>query len=374
MKIVVLGAVGRMAVECTRDLLRTGRFDEIVLADANLGLLQQVADEFRDPRVSLERIDAANVADLERVMAGCDLFVNGMPSDFSAKVTEAAIRLRISGTDITGLADMFEYHERAAAAGILIVAGLGCTPGITNVLARHGADQLEAVDEVVVNFAAWRPIAMSPGLVDFTIWALRPDTPERCYFEDGRFVPAAPFSGRREVRFAEPIGEQVVYCLPHQETVTIPRYIPCRKVVTLGTYPPEDMELFRYLWKYGFLDDRPVAGGLSPLEFVRAHLKQAPQARELALWHYALVVEVSGTAEGRQVTHRMSASHPSMATWGGPSVYAKFTGIPLSLGSQMLAEGKVTGRGVLAPEACVPPGEFLKRLRERGLVFEFEVR
>ena len=172
----------------------------------------------------------------------------------------------------------------------------------------------------------------------------------------------------------EPLGEQWVYPLPHQETITIPRYIRCRRVATLGTYPPEDMELFRHLWKYGFLKEELLQGcDLSPLDFVRRHLKQAPEAKEKALRHYALVVKVKGSVGSKKITHRLAASHPPMDQWGGMSVYAKFTGIPLSVGSQLVAGGKVKGKGVLAPEACIPPDEFIAELKKRGILFDLRV-
>ena len=373
MKIVILGAVGSMAIECTRDFIRTGQFEQVILADINRDLLRKMEDEIRDPRVSVRALDAGHKDDLRRVMKGCDVFINGMPSHFSANVTEVAIELGLNGTDITGLPDMFRYDQAAAEKGCLIVAGLGCTPGITNVLARYGYDRLERVEEIAVYFAAWRPIALSPGLVDFTIWALHPDTMERCYYEDGRFVPVEPFSGSRRVKFMDPIGEQWVYYLPHQETMTIPRYLGCRRVETLGTYPPDDMELFKVLWKYGFLRDQPMEGtDFTPLDFVRRHLKQAPEARTQPMRHYALVVEVRGLSEGRRLVQRYAVSHPPMDQWGGWSVYAKFTGIPLSVGSQMLARGEIEGKGVLAPEACIPPEKFFDELRRRGIVFDLE--
>jgi lysine 6-dehydrogenase len=373
MKIVILGAVGSMAIECTRDLIQTGQFDQVILADTNLDLLRETAGATGDPRVSVRAVDARHKDDLRAVMRGCDLFINGMPSHLSATVTEVAIELGVNGTDITGLRDMFRYDNAAARKGCLIVAGLGCTPGITNVLARYGHDRLEQAEEITVYFAAWRPIGLSPGLVDFTIWAFHPDTLERCYYEDGRFVPVEPFSGRRRVKFMDPIGEQWVYYLPHQETITIPRHLDCRRVATLGTYPPDDMMLFKYLWKYGFLRDQPLEGtDYSPLDLVRRHLKQAPEARIQPTRHYALLVEVGGFSKGRRLIHRLAASHPPMDQWGGSSVYAKFTGIPLSVGSQMLARGEIKGKGVLAPEACIPPQTFFDELQKRGIVFDFE--
>lgn len=373
MRIVILGAVGSMAIECTRDFARTADFNHLVLADVNLNLLNEVARELNDDRISIIRMDAHQKEELRAVMQNCDFFINGMPSDFSANVCEAAIDVGISGTDITGLANMFDFNKRTAERKVLIVAGMGCTPGITNVMARYGSDQLEQLDEIDIYFAAWRPIGLSPGLVDFTIWALHPNTSQRCYYEEGQFIPVEPFSGKRAVRFMDPIGEQWVYYLPHQETITLPRYLLCRRVATLGTYPSQDMELFRYLWKYGFLRDEPVRGlDVSPLQFVRSHLKEAPEAREKGRMHYALMVEVKGRIGDKEITHRLAASHPSMDHWGGQSVYAKFTGIPLSVGSQLLISGKAKGKGVLAPEACIPPEEFIAELKRRGILFEFE--
>jgi len=369
MKIAVLGAVGSMAIECTRDLVSTGKFDEIILADQNIELLKKIATELNDSRLNIVQLNASKHDELAKIMDGCDLFINGLPSDYSVGVLEVAFELGISGTDITGLANMFDYDQKAKEAGIMIVAGLGCTPGITNVLAKYGSACMDSVDTITVCFAAWRPIAMSDGLVDFTIWALSPTTPERCIYEDGKFTPMPPFSGCREIDFMAPIGKQRVYCLPHQETITIPKNINCRKVVTLGTYPVSDMELFRYLWKYGFLDEVPRSDGVIPLEFVRSHLKIIPPAKEVEFWHYALVVEVEGWKGKEQVIHRLAASHPPMGIWGGQNVYAKFTGIPLSVGSQMLAEGKISGTGVLAPEACIPPEEFINSLQKRGIIF-----
>ncbi len=374
MKIAILGAVGKMAIECTRDFARTADFDHLVLADVNLSLLKEVARELKDDRISVVRMDAGQKGELRAVLQGCNLFINGMPSDVSANVCEVAIDLGISGTDITGLANMFDFDAPAAEKNILIVAGMGCTPGITNVMARYGSDRLEQVEEIDVYFAAWRPIGLSPGLVDFTIWALHPNTSQRCYYEDGRFMPVEPFSGKQTVKFMDPIGEQWVYYLPHQETITLPRYLRCRRVATLGTYPSDDMELFRYLWKYGFLRDEPFNGSeYSPLQFVRRHLKEAPEAREKGRMHYALVVEVKGRTGNQVITHRLAASHPTMERWGGQSVYAKFTGIPLSVGSQVHARGRTTGKGVLAPEACIPPEEFIDELKKRGIIFDFKV-
>jgi saccharopine dehydrogenase-like NADP-dependent oxidoreductase len=47
---------------------------------------------------------------------------------------------------------------------------------------------------------------------------------------------------------------------------------------------------------------------------------------------------------------------------------AQLTGIPLAIGARMLARGAIDATGVVAPEACVPPDEFLAQLGQRGIV------
>ena len=43
---------------------------------------------------------------------------------------------------------------------------MGATPGVTNLLAKHGADHLDEAQEIHVSFAAMRPFALSPALTD----------------------------------------------------------------------------------------------------------------------------------------------------------------------------------------------------------------
>jgi saccharopine dehydrogenase (NADP+, L-glutamate forming) len=48
-------------------------------------------------------------------------------------------------------------------------------------------------------------------------------------------------------------------------------------------------------------------------------------------------------------------------------------GFPASIASQMLADGRIAGRGLLNPAVDLPHGPFLEALAERGLVVREEV-
>ncbi len=56
-----------------------------------------------------------------------------------------------------------------------------------------------------------------------------------------------------------------------------------------------------------------------------------------------------------------------MDEWGGKSAYGKNVGIPLSIGAQMIAKGKVESKGVFPPEASIDPIEFFNELSKRGI-------
>jgi len=328
-------------------------------------------------------LDASDLGQLVSVLREADLFINGLPFMFEENVVKAAIQARRSGVSINGfpVEVVFKYDGDAREADILVIAGLGATPGITNALVRHGVRGLDEVEEIHVSFAAWRPVAFSPALLDTCIFELHPErevSSDRQYYIDGHYIWAPPFSQARRVKFPEPIGEQVVYCMSHPEAYTIPKFIKAKRVYLRGTWPPKVMELFRWLVKYGFLKREPIkikGVEISPLEFVREYLLQAPEGREFFdlnpdVLHYALHVEIIGRSGGMRVRRILTATHPPWDKWGGERVYAKFVAIPLSVGAQMLAKGEVEAKGILPPEACLPTERFFEELKKRGFIFE----
>ena len=43
------------------------------------------------------------------------------------------------------------------------------------------------------------------------------------------------------------------------------------------------------------------------------------------------------------------------------------TSFPAAVTAMMMADGRITERGVLTPERCIPPDPFIKELRNRGI-------
>lgn len=375
MKVLVLGGCGAMGSETTRDLVATSNFDEIVVADVDVAKAGAFCDELNDRRLKAMAVDVTDVKALESLFQGYDIVVNCTSYKFGLGITEAAIAARRNMLDLGGLYNtpkQLEMNDRAEAAGCTILLGCGATPGVTNLMARRASEQMDEVHEIHVAFATFRAIAPSPGLLDTVLDEFSPGT-KRFYYERGEFIEVPPFEGARDVEFWSPVGRQTAYFVPHSETRTMPRFFgpSLRRVDVRGCWRPEIMEGLRTFNRFGLLGTDPVklAGGaeLGPKAFLREFFLQQSSPADDAEWAFLLNVEVAGKRGAQTVVATYNLSHPPKSEWQY-SCTAKVTGIPASIGAQLLASGRAKRPGVLAPEACFDPREFFAELAKRKIL------
>lgn len=383
MRAVIIGGCGAMGSETTRDLATTSDFDEITIADLNLERAKTLAAELNDltgrDRMRAVQVDGSNEEALLEVMRGQDVVANTMTYHFGLNATRAAIRAGASYVDLGGLHNtpkQLELDAQAHAAGVSIVLGCGATPGVTNILAQRGASELDSVEAIHIAFASHRSLAPSPGLLDTVIDEFSPEA-ARFYWEQGRLVEVQPFDGARVMAFMPPVGQQEVYFVPHSETHTLSRFIGkgLQRVDVRGAWRPEIMRALRMFLDYRLITSDAVSINGTTVrakDFMRAHLLQeASDGRESDQgdWAFLLHVEVEGMREGRVAKRVYRTTHPDMATWGRQAT-AKMTGIPASIGVQLLAHGAVQRTGVLAPEVAFDPAQFIGELGKRGIYVE----
>jgi len=375
MRALVLGGCGTMGREVTRDLSQTSGFERIVIADKDLARAQALVDELADPRLHAAMVDVTQPPEVEALLRDCDVVANCTTYHFGLDLVRLAIAARKPYVDLGGLFNtprQLALGPDAERAGTTIVLGCGATPGVTNLLAKAAAAEMDTVDRVEIAFGSLRPLAASPGLLDTVLEEFSPTT-QRFFYEDGSFVPVPPFDGGKRMEFLPPVGSLETYYVPHSETHTLPRFLssPPHHVSVRGSWHPEIMTAMRLFLKYGLTSEEPIAVNgtrISPRDFMRAHLLQRPDATPDGPVAFFLRVEVTGRMNGSTVAATYRSSHPT--TEWGPAGTARMTGIPASIALQTLAAGDVKRVGVMGPEGAFEPQPFFQQLRRRGITIE----
>ena len=150
MKIAVVGAgaMGRWAV---KELGLSADVTEIVVGDFNEEQAREVAASHGGGKAAGRFVDARDQESVRAAIAGCDAMVNATQHFWNITVMRAAAAAGVHYTDMGGLfhvtKQQVELHEEFRRAGVTAVIAMGGAPGVTNILAKYGADRLDVVEE-----------------------------------------------------------------------------------------------------------------------------------------------------------------------------------------------------------------------------------
>jgi len=378
MRIVVLGGAGVMGSAAVMDLVRSG-VSEVIVADYNLEGAKQVADQYRGQksRVSARFVDANDPKSLVQTMKDADAVASaiGPFHKYGVKVLKGAIDAGVNFVDLNddydATRDALALNDRAEKAGITAIIGLGASPGLTNILAKYGADKLDQVDKIHTAWAVVITDPSGPAALDHWFHCITGMVPT---YQNGKWVDLPAGSEPEIVDFPPKIE---VFHVGHPEPITLPTYIEGVKVVTNkgGIVPTWLNQLHLRLVDFGFGSTKTlkVKGvSIAPRDFTLAlfHALQdfaspetlgrmLEEAKEMI---GGMRIDVLGERdeEATKLTYRLGASVEVTGAM------AATTGIPLSIGAQMLAHGEIKAKGVFAPEGCVNPKAFLDQLKKRG--------
>jgi lysine 6-dehydrogenase len=359
MRVVVLGGAGEVGAEVTRDLAAVDEIDSLVIADIDERRAAEIARELERPDVVAVGLDLRDRGAALAALDGADVLMNCTSFALFDEVLALALAAGIDYADL--ISEPSERQRQAATdAGITAISGLGASPGLSNVLVRHAAGELDDVHDVEISWLSSRTVAPTPGLLDTILWESSEDCPTRRYYRDGRHHRAAFMEGSRMVEFAPPLGRQLVYYVPHPEVTTLPRNLPSlRACAVRGSWRPELMQDMRVLERYGLLS----ADALEATK--RAIWQRCGGARDSGAWMLYVNVEIGGTRDGSLVKRTYKVSHP--VQWGEQGM-ARMTGIPAAVGAQLLARHGRTAPGFVDPEEYFDPLEFLAELERRRAV------
>jgi saccharopine dehydrogenase-like NADP-dependent oxidoreductase len=383
MKVFALGGAGAITREALRDLLDYSTLEQITIGDCNEEAGQEVAAWLADERVRFEPVDLTGDRVPATLLAGYDLVLDGTPISLNDRSAALIAQAGVNAINLNGMSNEWDFDEAFRGQAKTFVPGFGMTPGLTNLLVRHAADQLDTVQEVFISHGSFRPIAFSKSITETTVIEYDPHLPTRTVFEDGQFVQVPPFARPKKIRLPDPFGEQVQYIIPHPEGLTLSTYLAdkgVRLIEVRGTWPPKNMTLLKALHEWGFLrnDSIQVNGvELGILDAIGHYLQQSPEGTTTELYGYALHVEVIGSRAGRPVRHILTTSHPpsdgTVEGWSGLRAYTRSVGIPFAIGADLILRGLVTGPGVVSPERAFDPAVVFAALQKRDIFVHEEI-
>ncbi len=394
MRVLVVGA-GGVGAAFAAIAQRREVFDHVVLADVAIESAQVAADRLGEPdRFSAERVDASSREDLvaliervrpDAVLNACDPRFNEpiFAAAFDAKVTYLDMAMTLSHPhperpyELPGekLGDkQLEMHEQWESAGVLALVGIGVEPGLSDVFARHAADELfSSIAEVGVRDGADLVVEGYDFAPTFSIWTTIEEclNPPLIWERERGFYTTAPFSEPETFNFPEGIGPVECVNVEHEEVVLIPRWVDCERVTFKYGLGQEFIDVLSTLHKLGLDSTDPVSVRgtmVSPRDVVAAALPNPATLGDRMSGRTCAGTWVTGTGvDGlprSTYLYHVVDNETTMREYGSQAVVWQ-TAINPVVALELLAKGTWKGTGVLGPEAF-PPKPFLDLLAEMG--------
>jgi len=190
----------------------------------------------RKSQIQVVETNARNLWSIVRAARGSNLIVNASPAVFNEIILRAALRLRSHYLDLNShltrhlfKPEQLRFNTRFEVKKRLALICTGAAPGLTNLLAKRGAELLDSVESIQLRLfestESKDPVSTwsAEGAFDEAISNPR-------IYRDGRFALAKRFAEREKFRFPPPIGEATVYLAAQDEVCMLPYVIPIREM------------------------------------------------------------------------------------------------------------------------------------------------
>jgi lysine 6-dehydrogenase len=265
MRMLVLGA-GLQGSACAYDLLQNPAVTEVRLADLNVSHLPDFLHEYSGKRLIPTPLDVRDHEAVLAVMRESKATMSAIPYYFNLELARLAVQAGTNFCDLGGNTEIVfqqkELDADARKAKVTVVPDCGLAPGMVNILAQYGIEQLDDVKFVKI-FVGGLPqqpegplkyqiVYSLEGVLDYYTtlsWIVR----------NGKREQVKALSEREPVQFPKPVGELEAFHTAGGLSTMAWRYegkIPSMEYKTLR-YPGHAhiMEAIREL---GLLDLAPV--------------------------------------------------------------------------------------------------------------------
>ncbi|MFZ5436748.1 MAG: saccharopine dehydrogenase family protein [Bacillota bacterium] len=357
MNVLVLGAAGDMGSRAAKELLSMDSVKSVTILDKNIDLAKSL---FADhPKATIKHVDVRDHESLVAVMKGHDVVASAVGPFylFEPITVRAAIDAKVHYVSICDDHDacskVLALDHEARENGISVVTGAGWTPGITNAAVRYAADLLGDLEEVHIAWGGSAGDSKGYAVILHTIHIFTGMVPSVIR---GTLTQVPAGSEGEWVEFPVPLGRVQVFNVGHPEPLTVSKYLPNVKRVTLkgGLVEGYLTALARFLPRIGLTNTPGKKAALG--NFFHAILPALEKFSDKSCNMSGFLVRVRAVSGAR-------------VTLAGVGHMADLTGIPLAIVAEMVGNGTIKRKGVFAPEAQdgVPASRFFDELGKRGI-------
>ncbi len=373
MKVLVLGS-GQMGKGAAYDLVKQDSVEQIILADIDKKCAEALAKEVGEKAIA-ETVDARNRDQLVKAFSKVDSVISSVSYTVNVLHTEVAIETGTHMCDLGGgwtiVEKQLDMNEQAKDAGVTVVPDCGLAPGMVSVLAREGIEYLDRVESVKIRVGGLQQEPRPPlnySLI-FSVEGLINEYIEPCVaLRDGKITIEEPLVGFEEITFPEPFGKLEAFNTSGG-TSTLPHTYK-------GKVKDLDYKTIRYpghghkmwcLMKLGLMDSSEIEidnKKIAPRRVLENLLEKnlPPSGKDVTL--IRVTIEGWKGTESRNIEYEV-IDYFDDAT--GLTSMMRTTSFPASVTAMMMADGRISKRGVLTPERCIPPNLFIEELRNRGI-------
>jgi len=398
MRILLVGA-GGVGTAIARIAARRP-FAELTIADYDLARAEHAAAA--KPSYTAVRLDARDEVATAALLTehSCDVLMNATDPRFVMPLFRAALGAGVHYLDMamslsqphpdepyarTGVKlgdEQFALAAQWEEAGKLALAGIGVEPGLSDVFARHAADELfREIREIGVRDGANLTVAGYDFAPTFSIWTTIEEclNPPVIWESSQGWFTTEPFSEPETFSFPAGIGPVECVNVEHEEVLLMPRWVTADRVTFKYGLGAEFIGVLQTLHKLGLDSTVPVSvdgGRVSPRDVVAACLPDPATLGPKMTGLTCAGTWVTGTGKDgrpREVyLYQVADNAETMAEYGCQAVVWQ-TAVNPVVALELLDSGAWSGTGVLGPEAF-PAQSFLDLLTDYGAPWACEER
>ena len=401
MRILLVGA-GGVGAAIAKIASERSFFEAMVVSDFDITRSEEVIEWIRKrhgdevaAKFIPAKIDASNASNIVELCKQHNItfLLNAVEPKFVPTVFSAAFTAGVGYMDMAmSLSEPHEtdpYHKPGIKlgdaqyalnsqwekAGQLALIGMGVEPGLSNIFAKYAADELFShIDEVSIKDGSNLVIRNEAGVEifapSFSIWTVIEEclNPPIIYEKDKGWYTTEPFSEPEIFEFPEGIGAVECVNVEHEEIPMLPRTMDVGKVTFKYGLGSDFIGVLRTLHHLGLDATKPVrvrsAAGpveVSPRDVVVSVLPDpatlGPKMQGKACAGVLITGKDKNGKDRATYIYHAADNAETMSEYGSQCVVLQTAFNPL-VALELIAEGKWSGVGVMAPEQF-PPTPFL---------------